>query len=217
MNTIRQAMIVACVVAASSGCTDAAPSTSTPGTTTPSAPAAHAADAAAPLPMSGESLYQVEGVFEDHEGRKGTLAVARGETTLMAMFYATCPLACPLLIGDIKRVLGDLTDAERARVHVVLVSLDPERDTPALLKETITTRSLDPKLWTMLRTDPTATRTLASALGVRYRSNEDDSIDHTSKIVLLNGDGVAVAARDTIGADTAAFVAQIRQELVSAR
>lgn len=161
------------------------------------------------------SLYQIEGSFENQNSRKSGLDVARGETTLMAMFYATCPMACPMLIADIKRVLAPLSDTERARVRIVLVSLDPERDTTQVLQKTIDTRALDPKQWTLLRTDSTTTRTLASALGVRYRDNDDGSIDHTSRIVLLDGNGTVVAAREAIGGDAAPFTEQIRTQLRS--
>jgi protein SCO1 len=166
-------------------------------------------------PPPPDSLYQVEGVFEDQDGKKGTLGVARGEIVLMAMFYATCPMACPMLISDVKRVLAAVPEAERARVRVVLVSLDPARDTPKILKDVFTTRAIDPKQFTLLRTDDTTTRTLAATLGVRYRDNGDGSIDHTSKIALLDRQGVVRATRDAIGADPTAFVASIRAQLAT--
>ena len=91
---------------------------------------------------------------------------------------------------------------------MVLVSLDPERDTAALLAKTHDERSLG-RQWTLLRTDRQTTRTLAAALGVRYRDNGDGSIEHTSKIVLLDQDGVVAATRDAIGSDVSIFVGSL--------
>lgn len=199
MKTLKVALALAVALAASGAAVNATPPAPSPAPTQASVPP--------------DSLYQVEGAFEDQDGKKVTLGVARGEVTLLAMFYATCPMACPMLIADVKRVLAAIPEAERARVRVVLVSLDPARDTPKILKDVFATRSLDPKQFTLLRTDDSTTRTLAAALGVRYRDNGDGSIDHTSKIALLDRRGVVRATRDAIGAEPATFVTNIRAQL----
>lgn len=176
-----------------------------------------AAMAGAPPSLPAMSLYRIDGRFEDASAHKVGLDVARGKPVLLAMFYASCPKACPMLIADVQRVLHDVPDAERAEVRVVLVTLDPERDTPESLAKTMKTRGLDPARFTLLRADLSTTRMLAAALGVRWRDNEDGSIDHTSKIVLLDGDGVTRATRDAIGGPVDEFVARIRAEVAHRR
>ncbi len=57
----------------------------------------------------------------------------RGHPVLIAMFNATCPDACPLLIADLQRIEGELPSRIKADLRIVLVSLDPERDTPDAL------------------------------------------------------------------------------------
>lgn len=173
--------------------------------------AVHAAPATDALPA--DSLHRIEGEFQDHRGRATSLAEASGPTTLLAMFYATCPMACPMLIADIKRVVGALTPEERARVTVVLVSLDPSRDTVERLEKVYQERALDGERWRLLRADPSSTRVLAAALGVRFRSNDDGSIDHTSKIVLLDARGRSRGQREAIGAEVEDFVTAIRRQL----
>ncbi|MDP2341854.1 MAG: SCO family protein [Deltaproteobacteria bacterium] len=159
----------------------------------------------APPALPSDSLYLVEDRFEDHSGRARTLADFRGQTVLLAMFYARCPQACPLLISDVKRVLAALPPAERDVVKVVLVTLDPERDTPAFLATTMTNRSLPTTQWTLMRTDAAATRTLSAVLGVRYRDGVDGAIDHTSQIALLDREGRKIAVRGEIGAPVEGF------------
>ena len=175
--------------------------------------------AAAPSPsaLPSASLYRIEGRFTDAVGGVVGLDVARGHPVLLAMFYASCPRACPLLISDVKRVLQALPDVDRAAVSVVLVSLDPARDTPAVLAQTLRARSLDPQHWTLLRADPSTTRVVAAALGVRWRDNGDGSIDHTSRIVLLDGAGVPVATRNEIGGPVEDFVAALQHQTALSR
>lgn len=163
-----------------------------------------------PSPLPSESLYQVEGRFEDQAGKQRSLSELAGSPTLFAMFYATCPRACPMLIADVKNVLAKLTPEEEARVRVVLVSLDPARDTPEVLRRTMEARGLDADRWTLLRTSPESTRALAAALGVRYRAKGDGSVDHSSKIVLLDEGGVMVDRKDGLGGDAGKLVKALR-------
>lgn len=168
--------------------------------------------------LSPESLWRLPGSFEDQQGRHLKLPELAGAPTILAMFYATCPRACPLLIGNVKNLLAELGEEERAAVRVVLVSLDPEHDSPEVLASTASTRGLSAKTFTLLRSDPVSTRTLATALGVRYRKSEgpspDGAIEHSSKIVLLGRDGVIVASKDG-AADPAAMVSALRGLLSS--
>ena len=166
--------------------------------------------AVAPLAaLPADSLYLVEDRYEDQTGKDVGLVDWRGQPVLLAMFYASCPQACPLLISDVKRVLAAVPPEERAAIRVVLVTLDPERDTPASLAQTMKSRGLEIPQWTLLRTNPIATRTLSAVLGVRYRDDVDGAIDHTSQIALLDRQGRKVSVRGDIGAAVEGFAAAI--------
>ncbi len=54
---------------------------------------------------------------------------------LLAVYfgYTQCPDLCPTTMADLKVALGELTAADAARVTVVLVTVDPDRDTPEIL------------------------------------------------------------------------------------
>jgi protein SCO1/2 len=62
------------------------------------------------------------------------LADLRGKAVLIYFGYATCPDVCPTSLALIATALRALTPAERERVRVLFVSVDPARDTPARLK-----------------------------------------------------------------------------------
>ena len=68
----------------------------------------------------------------DHTGKPRTLADFRGKVVVLFFGYTNCPDVCPTTLSDLAAVMKKLgKDAER--VQVLFVTLDPERDTPALL------------------------------------------------------------------------------------
>lgn len=58
-----------------------------------------------------------------------------GLVTLLFFGYTHCPDVCPIHMANIAAVLGDLPYAVRERIRVVFVTTDPERDTPARMRE----------------------------------------------------------------------------------
>lgn len=167
------------------------------------------ARAAAPLP--GDSVLRLGDAFTDQRGRSFTLAQRRGHVQLVAMFYSSCPYACPLLIESGKGVEHALRPAERARLRVLYISLDPARDTPKALAAVATRRKVDATRWTLARTDAAGVRRTAAVLGVRYRQLANGEFNHSSVLVLLDADGRIVARTETLGpVPDPVFVAKVR-------
>lgn len=159
--------------------------------------AAQAGPAVAPLP--GNSVYQLQATLLDASGRSRKWAEFRGQPRIATMFYSSCPFMCPLIIESGKAIDKSLTPAERARLGVVMVSLDPKRDSPAALTALVNKRGIDPKRWTLLRPDPKDVRSLAAVLGIKYRALSDGEFNHTSMLILLDADGRILARTETIG------------------
>lgn len=70
--------------------------------------------------------------LSDTQGRPFHLSEFEGDITLIYFGYTYCPDVCPLTMADVKDALAGL-DTGRDRVHVLFVSVDPERDTPEVL------------------------------------------------------------------------------------
>jgi protein SCO1/2 len=68
----------------------------------------------------------------DTQGQPFHLSELDGDITLVYFGYTFCPDVCPLTMVDVKNALSGL-DTGRERVHVLFVSVDPERDTPEVL------------------------------------------------------------------------------------
>jgi protein SCO1/2 len=121
---------------------------------------------------------------------------------------------CPLIVDSGKAIEHALTPAELARLRILLISLDPKRDTPPALKRIADKRKLDPSRWSLASPRADEVRSVAGVLGVRYRQLADGQFNHTSALVLLDRDGRIVARTDQIGsvADPA-FVRAVEREL----
>lgn len=146
--------------------------------------------AAAPSPaLPGDSLYQLALPLTDQSGKAVKLDLYAGGPVLVTMFYGSCPHVCPMLISTIQRFELGLPEANRKRVRVLMVSLDPERDTPAKLTEVAQRHRVDAARWTMARAEAADVRRLAAALGIQYRQLPDGEFNHSTVITLLDAQG----------------------------
>ena len=70
----------------------------------------------------------------DHNGKARTLADFHGKAVILFFGYTQCPDVCPTNLSNMREVIDKLgSDADR--VQMLFMTVDPERDTPALLKE----------------------------------------------------------------------------------
>ncbi|WP_245979210.1 SCO family protein [Solilutibacter pythonis] len=172
------------------------------------------AHAAPPLP--GDSVYQLDAPTTDQDGRAATLAARRGQVQVVSMFYTSCRYICPLIIDSGLAIEKQLTPAEKARLGVVLVSLDPKRDTPEAMRRIAERRQLDTTRWALLRPRQEDVRAIAGVLGIRYRALADGEFNHTSELVLLDRDGRILARTAKVGSvPDPEFVRAVRRALAA--
>ena len=173
-----------------------------------------AASPATDPPLPRDSIYQLPVQLTDHAGRTRGWANLRGKPRLVGMFYTSCQYICPLIVDSGRAIEKQLTPAERARLGVVLISMDPERDTPAALKKVIDQRKLDGARWTLASPPVGEVREVAGVLGIRYRPLADGEFNHTSTLVLVDADGRILARTRQMGSrPDPEFVAAVKQAL----
>ena len=153
------------------------------------------ADAADPP----QSIYNLQVQLTDQSGAVRGLDMQRGHPVLITMFYGSCPAACPLLIDTLRSFERSLTPADRERIRVVLVSIDPEHDTTENLQALATTRRIDLSRWTLVHTDEATVRKIAAVLNIQYRRLPDGNYNHTTVISLLTPQGEIAAQSSTLG------------------
>lgn len=158
---------------------------------------AHAAPKTAVLPR--DSVYQLPLQLTDQNGRKLAWSSRRGKPQIVSMFYTSCPYICPLIVDSGKAVEKSLAPANRARLGILLISMDPKRDTPAALMKVATQRKLDLARWTLASPAPGDVRAVAGVLGIRYRALADGEFNHTSALLLLDAEGRILARTEKVG------------------
>jgi protein SCO1 len=146
-----------------------------------------------------ESIYHLEAALTDQAGRPRGLDLYRGSPVLVTLFYASCPATCPLIIDTLRATERGLAPEQRARLRVLMISIDPERDTPAALKQLAETRRIDTTRWTLARADDETVRDIAALLGVQYRKLPSGEFNHSTVIAVLSARGEIVARTTGLG------------------
>ena len=162
---------------------------------------------AAELP--GASVYRLDIALIDQDGRGFRLGERQGKPVLISMFYTSCQYVCPLIIDSLRKTQAALARDGGASFDVLLVSFDPQRDTPARLAQVFAERKLGAN-WTLARTDAASVRKLAAVLDIQYRALANGDLNHSSSITLLGEDGRLLARTDKIGEVDAEFVVKVR-------
>jgi protein SCO1/2 len=172
-----------------------------------------AAPAKAP-PLPADSVYQLPLRLTDQHGKSWDWCRKRGQPQLVSMFYSSCQYICPLIVESGKAVERALAPAQRARLGVMMISMDPARDTPAALAKVVKQRHIDDKRWSLASPGADAVRSVAGVLDVRYRQLSDGEFNHTSALILLDADGRILARTEKIGsAVDPAFIAKVKAAL----
>jgi protein SCO1 len=146
----------------------------------------------------------------DEAGQPFSAAGLRGHPTLLYFGFTHCPDVCPATLAKLAQVKKT---AAVPGLRVVLVSVDPQRDTPAVLSQYV--HAFDPQ-FIGLTGDPAAIRKLAAQFSVAFNRVElpggDYTMDHSAAVFLLDGQ-----ARE-VGVFTPPFdVKQLAQDLRTAR
>jgi protein SCO1/2 len=129
-------------------------------------------------------------VMNDHSGKPRSIADFRGKAVVVFFGYTHCPDVCPTTMLEIKQALGQI-GADAARVQVLFVTVDPERDTPEVLAKYVP--SFDPS-FIGLSGDAQATARVAKDFKVFYekapgKSPGSFTIDHTAGIYVFDTQG----------------------------
>jgi protein SCO1/2 len=206
----RPGTFILCLAALAAAATAAAADI---GATLPAGPSRPSVAPAALGVLPGDSVYQLDIPLTSQDSHASKLADLRGSPVLIAMFYTSCKYVCPLIVDSMLRVDKGLTPDERSHLRVVLVSFDPDHDTPQALKTVAVERHLDLPRWTLDRTDAESVRKLAAVLGVQYRAIENGDFNHSTVISLLDKDGRIAARSSRTGELDPELLAATRREL----
>ena len=122
-----------------------------------------------------------------------TLHDLRGRHVVLFFGYSFCPDVCPLTMQRLDRAL-DLLEEDADRVQVVMITVDPERDTPARMRQYVS--QFDPSFLGLSGTEE-AVHKVATDYGIFHAKVEREdggpyTMDHTATVLVLNDTGELV-------------------------
>jgi protein SCO1/2 len=128
--------------------------------------------------------------LSDHHGKSRRLEDFRGKALVLFFGFTHCPDVCPTTLADMAQVMRAL-GPQADRVQVLFVSVDPERDTQAVLAKYVP--AFDPR-FLGLRGDLEATRAVAKEFKVYFEKRPgktpgEYTIDHSAQAYVLDPQG----------------------------
>ena len=161
---------------------------------TPSALAPAATAAAPAVPFQGADItgadYARTLSLPDASGQPRTLADFKGKITVVFFGYTQCPDVCPTTMAELAQVKKSL-GADGERLQGVFVTIDPERDTPEILKSYVS--SFDPS-FVALRGSLEQTQAAAKEFKIYFakvpgKTEGSYTVDHTAGAFVIDAKG----------------------------
>lgn len=125
----------------------------------------------------------------DETGAPITQAAFQGRPAIVYFGYAFCPDVCPLSLQSLNLALGQLGEAGQ-QIQPILISVDPERDTPAVLQRYVQSGGFPAGL-RGLTGSPEQVQAAAAAFKVGYRKDSEEkdyTVSHLSSFFVIDGE-----------------------------
>jgi protein SCO1/2 len=145
----------------------------------------------------------------------GTLGLAglRGRVVALTFIYAACADTCPLLTAKLVGVGRRLDRGESDRVRFVAITVDPERDTPEVLRRYAEGHGARAPAWAFLTGTPPEIRQVARGYGVFARKSARGDVDHTFLTSIIDAGGTLRVQYLGVRFDPDEFLGDIRSLL----
>lgn len=148
---------------------------------------------------SDESIFNLTSHWHTQNNDTITLSALKGKVLVMVMIYTTCKAACPRLVADMRDIESKIPKKELKKINFVLVSIDPETDTPSRLKAFAIENQMDAPHWTFLQGTKTSVQEFANVLSVKYKQIAPMDFSHSNIISVFNPEGVLLHQQEGLG------------------
>lgn len=153
-----------------------------------------------------DSIFLLESKWQNQDGKEILLKDLKGKNLVVVMIFTRCQTACPLLVADMKKVKAKITEKQLKNTSLVFISVDPENDTPEVLKKYAEQHNIYGEPWILLRSDVESTREFANVLAVKYKKISPIVFSHSNIISVFNKKGEMVSQEEgTVNADAIAM------------
>ena len=151
--------------------------------------------------VSDESIFNLTSKWNTEEGETIQLEDLKGKTLVMVMIYTTCKAACPRLVADMRNIESKIPKKNIEDLRFVLVSIDPETDTPTRLKEFALENKMDEDQWIFLQGTESSVREFANVLAIKYKEISPLDFSHSNIISVFNKGGELIHQQEGLGVD----------------
>ncbi len=151
--------------------------------------------------ISDESIFNLTSKWNTEEGVSIQLEDLKGKTLVMVMIYTTCKAACPRLVADMRNIETQIPKENLEDLRFILVSIDPETDTPQRLKSFAIENVMDGEQWTFLQGTTSSVREFANVLAVKYKQISPMDFSHSNIISVFNSRGELMHQQEGLGVD----------------
>jgi protein SCO1 len=124
------------------------------------------------------------------DGAQVALADFRGRVVAVTFIFTMCTLTCPVLTPMMSFVQDRLGDDFGSKIAFVSITVDPERDTPEVLKEYAEAFGANPVGWSFLTGDPGAIQDVTRRYGVYAAKAGNGDVDHTFLTSIVDRRGI---------------------------
>ncbi|MEG9327146.1 SCO family protein [Salinimicrobium catena] len=159
------------------------------------------------------SIYNLPSTWTTQNNEEIELKDLRGNVLVMVMIYTSCKAACPRLVADMRNIEKQVPEKDLDKVKFIMVSIDPETDTPQRLKKFSEENLMTDNHWMFLRGTPEDTREFAAVLAVSYKKISPIDFSHSNIISVFDEEGVLVHQQEGLGVDNEETVTAIHQEV----
>ena len=160
------------------------------------------------------SIYNLPATWTTQDNKDIELKDLQGNVLVMVMIYTSCTAACPRLVADMRNIEKQMPPKDLGKLKFIMVSIDPETDTPQRLKDFSVENQMVKEHWMFLRGTPEDTREFATVLAVSYKQISPIDFSHSNIISVFDKEGVMVHQQEGLGVDNVETIAAIQQELL---
>lgn len=155
------------------------------------------------------SIFQLPSSWKNQNNETVEFKDFQGEVLVVVMIYTSCKAACPRLVADMRNIESKVSPEVSKAVKYILVSIDPETDTPERLKAFSIENQMDSEQWVFLQGSLENTREFANVLAVKYKEISPLDFSHSNIISVFNQKGVLEHQQEGLGVDNKATVDKI--------
>ena len=124
------------------------------------------------------------------DGKRLALKELRGKVLAITFIFASCVDTCPLLTAKMAGIQNRLGSDFGKKVHFVSITVDPERDTPDVLKRYGEAHKANAAGWAFLTGTSAEIREVAKRYGIYYKKTPRGDVDHTFLTSLVDQNGI---------------------------